>query len=391
MYRGFACPYDAIDRQFIDAVEVTYAAQFTRRFVRGATKTLKERASGLARFLVDGINNGLTFDTVWDPAFAQVRLAVLQSNSSALAARAAALALRLCEKGCTGEWEAEFAEPIRLQFGRWILPTARWIKVSSTATTVFIDTKGGARNRMVRFQKELRTWKGYGAEELPVAADGRYIVATASAVSTFPLEAVSPVKQSKVHLAKVRLGLAITLLARYAPVYVPWLRRVLRRIIPVESEVGRLQSGSDQDHPGTIYLSTSCPIAAIAEMLVHEASHQYYFILRHYGAFDDGSGELHFSPIKGCKRPIDKILLAYHAFANVLLLYRSCLKKKIRDGGYCRESEPVLVRQLRELEKALATTKALTPLGQTLWRPLAERLRKPRAPSPYICTDLFRH
>jgi HEXXH motif-containing protein len=109
-------------------------------------------------------------------------------------------------------------------------------------------------------------------------------------------------------------------------------------------------------------------------MLIHEATHQYFHLLARYGALDDGTGEMYFSPIKGTERPVNMILLAYHAFGNVLLFYRLCRRKRLKDAGYCRKNELQLLPQLRKLEEALVHTNALTPLGEALWRPLAVRL-----------------
>jgi len=211
--------------------------------------------------------------------------------------------------------------------------------------------------------------------KLPIInSDGqRYILVHGAAAKAFPsLEGILLMRDANV--ATCALHKAISLLARYAPIFLPWIGRVIRRIIPVLSSSQMTCSGSYEDYPGTIYMSLNCAPVAIAEILVHEATHQYYYILARYGAIDDGSGQTFFSPIKGTKRPLAMILLAYHAFANVLLFYRSCRQKHIRDSGYCRTNEAQLVPKLHVLEDTLASTNALTPLGEALWRPLAARL-----------------
>ena len=123
-----------------------------------------------------------------------------------------------------------------------------------------------------------------------------------------------------------------------------------------------------------IYFSVDCPAVAIAEILVHEASHQYYFLSARYGSLLNGPDRPYFSPIKETKRPLSMILLAYHAFANVMLFYRLCRRNGLGDNDYCRANEAQLAPQLAVLQDTLSRSKALSPLGQALWKPVAARL-----------------
>ena len=60
----------------------------------------------------------------------------------------------------------------------------------------------------------------------------------------------------------------------------------------------------------------------IAEVLVHECAHQYFYLLAYVGPYDDGSDErLYWSPPLRRNRPLSRILMAYHALANVRLFY----------------------------------------------------------------------
>ena len=95
------------------------------------------------------------------------------------------------------------------------------------------------------------------------------------------------------------------------------------------------------------------------------------------GPVDDGSDtELYFSPAKQCGRPIHYILIAYHAFANVLIFSQRCLANGYDDpdGKYLHRNVVALSEWMKHFEKALRATRALTPLGVALWRPLARQL-----------------
>jgi HEXXH motif-containing protein len=74
-------------------------------------------------------------------------------------------------------------------------------------------------------------------------------------------------------------------------------------------------------------------------------------------------------------RPLDRILVAYHAFANMLLFYRTVLRSGLADDPYCVEMETRLSRELEHLERPLRGNPALTPTGVDLSEPLMEQLR----------------
>jgi HEXXH motif-containing protein len=357
-------------------VAVEYARGFAQRFAQRCRRNLGTRNVEFLQFLDSGLEKPLAFETIWDTSFGQARRTVLGANSSGLMRRAAALGLRLAESGHLGEWELGLKIPVRLHFDRWLLPRSEWIKVTATSASVTIHTAHRGRIRPLRFWRTNNSWETCAADTIPIIhTDGRrYILVQGTAAEMFRLDGIRRMPPADTDAAISALYGALNLLARYAPIFLPWIGRVLRKIIPVRSVPGKICSGSYEDHPGTVYVSLDWPSVAIAEILVHEATHQYYFLLKHYGAVDDGSGQTFFSPIKGTKRPISMILLAYHAFANVLLFYRLCSQKRIRDAGYCRRNEIRLVHQLKVLEDALVRSKALTPLGEALWRPLAARI-----------------
>jgi HEXXH motif-containing protein len=105
-------------------------------------------------------------------------------------------------------------------------------------------------------------------------------------------------------------------------------------------------------------------------------SHQYYYVATRLGPVDDGSDPtLYYSPIKRTGRPIANILLAYHAFGNVVLLMRDLrLNGYADETGYISANESALGAQLQELEAGLMSTTALTSVGRSLYDPLTARL-----------------
>jgi hypothetical protein len=165
---------------------------------------------------------------------------------------------------------------------------------------------------------------------------------------------------------------------RFAPEFGPWTLRLLRDIIPLDSAADCMRSGSSVAEPGSCHMSFRAGPVALAEMLVHETTHQYYYLATRCGPVDDGTDQqLYYSPAKECGRPIHYILIAYHAFANVLLFSHRCLAEGNEDtDGYLRRNVKSLTAWIRTFEEALQATNALTDCGRALWLPLARKLRR---------------
>jgi HEXXH motif-containing protein len=108
-------------------------------------------------------------------------------------------------------------------------------------------------------------------------------------------------------------------------------------------------------------------------MLIHEASHQYLELLTKLGpTIDPQHKKLYYSPVKQCDRPLHKILLAYHAFANVMLFYRDAAACGLADS-YFENLQNVLNEELSQLEQPLIKNEAILPIGKALIEPLIER------------------
>jgi HEXXH motif-containing protein len=171
------------------------------------------------------------------------------------------------------------------------------------------------------------------------------------------------------------------MIANYAPFYAPWVSYVVRDLIPVPARLAVANSASGGHTPGAICIANRPDPCALAEILVHEATHQYLHILTRLGPLDDGTDEtLYFSPFRNALRPVYYILVAYHAFANVLLFYSMAQAHGLSVDQYGAGALPRMQRLkdgLEQLERALDATPALTPFGRALWEPLHDQLRRP--------------
>jgi HEXXH motif-containing protein len=355
---GFSCPQEPFDETLLDVLGAEHVRHSLRLFVDRAGETLDRAAEGVAGALRAGAADAVGFDVLWDPALSALAPAVPVTGAHELRQRAVAAALRLTNGGVATPWRVSLPEPATFDFGHWMLKDVTGLEVARNGTWRLRATL--ASGAVAEGGREADRWALRGASEHPVVRLGRNSTTIACSDGA-PLAAA--------------LEAAIELLRAHAPEYLVWVDRVIRRIDPVTAEPGRMQSGSSTARSGAVEMSFGCSTAAIAEMLVHEASHQYLHLLTRLDDVDDGSdASLYYSPVKGTGRPIRAILVAYHAFANVLLMYRRCLAAGADPDGYFARSVERTERELAQLDQALETTTALTEVGEALWLPLRKRV-----------------
>jgi HEXXH motif-containing protein len=290
----------------------------------------------------------------------------------------AAAGLQLICGGMRGGFAATLDETAALRIDRWLMPAADALEAEGDLHRVRLIFGSRAARRIVVRQRHAERWRGQGAEALPTVRleHSRCVILPPEAWQ--PLDGGEQFTPAALAPSEsyVALRRAVALLQSNSPRYLGWVDRVLRGVMTCKGSENQLRSGSDFNLPGIVQVSFPASAAAHAEMLVHECSHLNYQILARLGEVDDGSDNaLYFSPVKQMGRRIDRILLAYHAFANVMLFYRDCLAANIRDEGYCERNEKATMPQLKMLDEALQATRALTPLGRALYEPLAAALR----------------
>ena len=373
-----SCPQEGTEERLLGALAVEYARGYTSLFLERFESTLAREAPGLEAVLRgwlarQPLYGPKSFESAEGLGFAGIREAVLTGDEEDAVREATQLGLWLGLSGVVGDWRVETGTPIRLHLGRWYLPSATDICVSMRMGRISLTTTGPTGSDKLEFRRSRNGWVGSGVESWPVCKPRgcRFIIAPPDALDGEPTTA-SNLPTSRVARQSAD---AISLIAKGARVYLGWVRRVIRYIVPVHAGRTLIKSGSSESRPGMIQVSFPARREALAEMLVHEASHQYFRLATHFQDVDDGTDDqLYYSPVKGTGRPIRFILMAYHAFANVLLYYRACRAVGAGFQDYFDENEESLVPELRQLESALRETRALTPAGHALWRPLSKRI-----------------
>ncbi|CAN5627086.1 hypothetical protein BH10PSE14_BH10PSE14_22190 [soil metagenome] len=105
-----------------------------------------------------------------------------------------------------------------------------------------------------------------------------------------------------------------------------WIQRLITTVSMVESHGGaRLSSRSVSARSGNIEMAVPGDQLHIAELLVHEAAHQHFQLANLLDPLmlPVGADQLFLSALNGRQRPILRVLLAYHAVANIFLFLDS--------------------------------------------------------------------
>jgi HEXXH motif-containing protein len=382
-YEGFASPEVGSSRDLLETLVVNHGMQTLEAFVERHGTRLDQRGSGLVPALKNWLQREAPYDAVWNTAFGDMYAALLSNQPDEVDRSAAALALRAHAFGLEGDWQFQLDSPASFMFDRWMLPLGDAVRVSTTGNTVLIDTRTTDGWRQSVFQRDEDGWGSDDAQSIPVF-DHPGLHCNIVPIECLP--AASPAQRLVKDLydagtpndADMLLRTckeAADLISEFAGIYLPWVSESIKGLIPLPPRPNVLHSASGNLAPGLISVTNQPLRCALAEQLVHEATHQHLYILKRLGPLEDGTDEtLYYSPFRKMGRPIFYILFAYHAFANVLLFYRMARRNGLPDDEPGVTSARTLEEDLQSVEEALMTTKALTPLGRALWEPLHERL-----------------
>jgi hypothetical protein len=373
-YTGFSCPLESFDKSLAQTIANEYARSVLGIFVERFAHLFS--ATGLDDLFSSLLHADLPLDLAWSSELGNLYKAARSGDEDQAMKNSAAFALMAGAKGFGGEWELELSNATKFFWDDWALPAADKLMVISNDASASIKLSLDCDQTQLSFMRSLDGWKCQTPAEavrLPSFGSGkrRLVLLPHDAVidgveEGQPLETFSPALIAT-------LTQALDLLEEHLPHYFDWVVRVIRRVSVVHFERNVLYSGSHEHQYGTIHISDTFRVLSLAEMLIHEASHQYFELLNKLGpTVDPGHTELYYSPVKKCDRPLHKILLAYHAFANVMLFYRGVDECGLADSSSAKFKD-VLNDELRQLEQPLLKNNAILPIGRALVEPLIER------------------
>jgi HEXXH motif-containing protein len=378
-YRGFANPFEPLDDDFLEAVCVLHARELVGRFLDRFREKLRERAEGLDSALERWLAAEATFDDVWDPAFGRLRLCLEGRESPDVVGSAAAAALRIAERGGGADWEARLPSATRLRIGQLLLPPGDRLGVSADKRRIALRVSRGRRTRTWTLPRRsddgavnaggLDTLSSTDAEGVRIVILREEVLGADPTVEAVPLDGAPD-------SIVLPLNAAIHLIASHSAPYLSWIRRVVRQILPLRDDPSMMRSSTAAWRSGLVYSANRPDPATLAEILVHEGSHQYLFILNRLGPLDDGSDpNLYYSPVNRTMRPLGMVVVAYHALANITLFCRECPSGSALRP---RQIEKTFLEAINAYEDILCRSRSLTAVGTALWRPLYERLHDGR-------------
>jgi hypothetical protein len=377
-YPGFAGPLWSLDENYLGSIVSIYYREYLRLFLEQYGANLEYSSSGLVALIQQAAEDLSAFDIAWNWSCAAVREAVVNRVSDDNALHSAiCLGNHLLSSGFEGEFRASSPHAFSALWQNYLI--ARSAK-SIHARRSGDRAKIVADATSVTLRLDSHGWMASEQSALPTAQSQhiKLTLLTPEVACHIGCEQPPELSLPDLRLALEKYQGAAHLLERHAPDFARWVGRVITFISPIDAPVGVMRSGSGRQWPAVAEISFRCDDVAIAEMLVHEATHQYYNILLMVEPVTDGSDRrLYYSPVRKCERPIEMILLAYHAFANVLLYYRACQSSGLQDNGFCSRNEQELLPDLRELQRALESTQSLTEVGESLWRPLRPHVAQP--------------
>ena len=369
--RGFSQPGGGLDDAVLDAIVVAHARASVAQFLTVHAAPIDAAAPGLGDTLrawwaaprerPDALDRavGDAAAAVCDPGLSPVRVA-------------AQLGLWAAARGAVATWSLRSREPLALWWDRSALPPLRALDVVSDGEVAHL---------------RLRTLDGACAEAVytrGAPGDGRQPARVGElwllAEPDLPpdLQPLAFFRGGRpapaIHPAAAQsLADGVALLTGALP-WRAWVCALVKEVILlVPPTATRSISGSSSDMPGLVAISSADALRT-AEMLVHESTHLYFHVATRLGPVQDGSdAALYYSPAVGRERPLHRVLLAYHAFGNVLVWYRGLLAQGGAPEGAAEQATRLRV-EVAQLEAPLRGHAALTAVGRALFEPLACRL-----------------
>lgn len=377
--RQFSHAEIGFDEALMDTILLSHGGTVLEWFVSRFEDYLAQQSSGLVPILKAWPDVGLTRLDVLTIPFGEA-VAALEGGHAAPAQIAVELGLLAARQGIPGRWSARIEAPATLYFARWRLPEAQSLSLESDGEQAELRLTGKHATHVLSFERESGDWQCHdaGLSELPHLED-LYIL-TAADVSSYlqelavfrgnrPVDAVTP---------GISKGLAdgMSLLALAAPHWENWTKRMVKQVLVLHPpDEARSMSGTSSEAPGFLAITLAHDFLRTAEMLVHEASHLYFHIAELVGPVHDGSDSgLYYSPVVGRERPLDRILIAFHAFGNVLLFYRALLHEGFDCAPKVSREVERLQKIMPQMEAPFKHNQALTDVGAALFEPLSTRL-----------------
>jgi hypothetical protein len=391
--RLFAVPGSPAEAEERSGIERSLA-------MRVATRSLHEAAS-----TVEDTNqiSPEVFDTLSDwvrgkPAFwsrevGHLWRAVHYGEPNAIASSLVDIAIQANVSGIAGAWSFSLMEPKAIRVCDIVLDSVRHGKVEC-CQGIFRGEFGLAdgsisveafEGRRLVVQSSIDHERELVAPSINVLSDQyRLVPSLLASIDLLPAHGKleSEYDDDSIETGIEPCSAALSLLHNQSHGAYNWVSSVIREIIPLRAKNGGAGSTSCFWDCGTIAatLSSRQNALLLREMLIHEASHQHFFLAKQLGALDDGSDtKAYFSPMVNAARPLEKMLLGYHALVNMLLYYEGTLLGPDQgSSAFIASRITYLFEKLNIMSPILNGSTALTLQGQSMFERLGEEEQRLR-------------
>lgn len=290
--------------------------------------------------------------------------------------------------GVPGAWSAALAGPERFSVQGYLFTLSGNVSVDATGNSIDIVFGERSDQHRIQFDRAETGWRL--AEEKRSARDAGVsapaFIDVPGFTSTYVQGWLDPtaqgVRDPVVEWPPERLPEPFARLPAVAAVafrdvfsvleesgaYLDWIRPLFRGAVVSPPVVpGRSYSSSHVRHAGVFSCVYPYGTEELGETVVHEMSHQYFLMLNAiFPMTNPGDDRLYYSSLKGSARTLDRVLLAYHAAANMTLYWQD----RIRVAGWTERRAAclqVMSDHSGDLASQLETSDGLSETGAKMF------------------------
>jgi HEXXH motif-containing protein len=367
----FSCPGRSERGTAISTILASNARDYVVGLLHRRGQQIERNSSGLVPLLEHVVDE----PSSWDLGLAfpwPIVVSALSGEEPDATLVAAKVAGHVHGCGRTSPWGAYFSHPRAIRFGRYITPPIGTVWVDGDV--IEYRTAAGATTRTTLAAADGMRALG----EVVVDGDRRLWLADGEDRDAMQLDADWPFTTMPLDHRLQELASAVAFVRQYAPDYVAWFGDSIRVVASWLGADQVLKSGSLPGNQGLIYVSSPLPVTRLAESLVHEASHQYFQSAETVDRFTTMAADerMYWSPYAGTHRHLDRILFAFHAFANVTAFYQQVLRGPVDDGLRAHGERTLQFHRpnLEAFSGYLESSEELTPAGRALFRTVNARI-----------------
>lgn len=368
------CPYDHSDSVDFDALATGYYDAATAAIMTIAVES--GRTLGEGQFVLEEELLAKTGSRCWASELGYA-FQLAHQGGRLIDNALAQLALYNARLGKRQDITLRTARGSYLIVAGIAIGSAGFVEIHSDQMTIDVHTE----NLNLKFEDHKGYWECTSHPSLlrKRARGTNLIVTGGNCLDPELVYAVDPPGDStRFDTAVSNIEAAISLIVQCVPEYGPWCERFLRQVHVIgQSREDASFSRSSASRPGYVVASAPMPVVLQAEMLVHECTHQYYFLLELLTRIpvDPESKERFFSPLVGRERPIERLLVAYHAVANMLLFHTELLRNYPEHSDLSRERIGVLKPAGTDMLDTLnRNSRLLTANANAFWQPSRSRI-----------------